>query len=117
VRKISAADGVIRSITLPVAQARVCGPRALAVDGAGNLFIDRIGLSAGAAAIIKVAPDGTSAIVSGSAGSLSIVTALAVDGVGNEYIADGNSRIQKLTPDGILGAIAGSQGPGFAGAL
>ena len=41
---------------------------------------------------------------------------LAVDGLGNLYIADGgNNRIRKVTPQGIISTVAGTGAGGFSG--
>lgn len=87
----------------------------LAVDRAGNLFIaddyHRV--------IRKISLDGTSSIVVGTGGigfsgdggpataaELSLPTALAVDGVGNLYIADsGNRRIRMVSATGVINTV------------
>ena len=94
--------------------AELYGPGWLAVDGAGNLFIDEVGY------IRKVSPDGLITTItgngamfadySGEGGPASRVNGvwgpLAVDGAGNLFIASG-SRIRKISPGGIITTVGG----------
>jgi NHL repeat len=98
-------------------------PIAVAVDGGGNLFIaDRNNNR-----IRKVTPDGIIGTVAGigtsgfsgdggpaTAAQISSPTSVAVDGVGNLFIATSN-RIRKITPDGIISTVAGNGASGFSG--
>ena len=85
----------------------------VAVDGAGDLFI------ADPSAIYKVTADGNIATVAGNgdgedccfsgdggpaiAAQLSYVTDVAVDGAGDVFVADdGNSRVRKVSPTGVI---------------
>jgi trimeric autotransporter adhesin len=120
IRKVSP-DGTISTV------AQV-GGGPLAVDAAGNLY------HGSGSVVQKVAPDGTVTDFAGTTGNLApgsgdggpatsagirSVTALAVDGAGGVYIADGAinvNTIRKVTPDGIITTIAGVNGPrGYAG--
>ena len=92
----------------PAVNAQLQGPRGVAVDGAGNVFIAdsdnyRIRKVDSAGVITTVAGTGEFGF-SGDGGpasqaQLSIPEGVAVDGAGNVFIADsGNARIRKLTP-------------------
>lgn len=95
------------------------------MDAQGNLYI----ADSWNHSIRKVAPGGT---VSRSAGSnyegtygdgstatyanLSYPRGLAIDAGGNLYIADsGNSKVRKISPDGIIRAFAGTGTDGYSG--
>ena len=102
----------------PAADAQLTGPRGLAVDAAGNLFI----ADSGNHAVRKIAVDGTITTVagngnrgfSGDGGSarrarLNTPTAVAVDSNGNLYIVDTlNHRIRKVNRAGTIVTVAGS---------
>src|SRR5919198_123248 len=103
----------------------------LALDGVGNLYLSDWSHNR----VRKVSPDGIITTVAGSgpttseapgdyAGDGGPATAarlyypegLAVDAAGNLFIADnGNHRIRKVSPDGIITTVAGSGpiGPGM----
>jgi sugar lactone lactonase YvrE len=91
---------------------RLRAPTAAAFDGAGNLYI----ADAGNARIRKIGADGTVSTIAGngSAGPLAdddggaaiqtstgTTSAIAADGSGNVYYADG-SRIRRVDPAGIV---------------
>ncbi len=99
------------------------GPRKLAIDGAGNLFIGDGSLNR----IFKMSPAGTLTTVAGSGtagfsgdGGPALQAqfnapfpALAVDSAGNLFLGDTlNHRIRKISPDGTISTVAGS-GPIF----
>jgi sugar lactone lactonase YvrE len=102
----------------PAANAQLNDPSALAMDGAGNLYI----ADSDNNRIRRVSPDGVITTVAGngtygysgdggpaSSGRLSTPTGLAVDSTGNLYIADtDNFRIRKVSSAGILTTIAGN---------
>lgn len=102
----------------PATNAALRGPTAVAVDSSGNLYIADTGNNR----IRKVSTDGTIATVAGSAAGsyqgdggqatsagLNQPTGVAVDSGGNIYIDDnGDYRIRKVTPDGIINTIAGN---------
>jgi sugar lactone lactonase YvrE len=102
----------------PAVDAQLTGPRGLAVDAAGNLFI----ADSGNHAVRKIAVDGTITTVagngnrgfSGDGGSakrarLNTPTAVAIDSKGNLYIADTlNHRIRKVNSAGTIVTVAGS---------
>jgi uncharacterized protein (TIGR03437 family) len=107
-------SGIISTVATNL---RLQHPAGLAIDGAGNLYIADTNNNR----IMKLAPTGAIALVAGNnvAGysgdggpankaQLSFPTGVAVDGAGNIYIADKtNSRIRKITADGVIHTIAG----------
>ena len=116
IRKVDAA-GVITTV------AQLSSPQGVAVDGDGNLYIatgNRIRKVDAAGVISTVAGDGTEGY-SGDGGPataarLNSPRDVAVDGVGNLYIADsaplysfatGNNRIRKVDAAGVISTVAG----------
>jgi sugar lactone lactonase YvrE len=110
----------------PATAAALDSPQGLALDTANNLYIAdthnhrirKLNLTTGT--LVTVA--GTTSGFSGDTGpatsaQLTLPTALALDAVGNLYIADtGNHRIRKLTlATGIITTIAGIGTQGFSG--
>jgi serine/threonine protein kinase, bacterial len=95
------------------------GPRGIAIDGSGNLYVadtynNRIRkiTSAGVATTLAGgatgAGNGAYADGTGSAASFNSPAGVAVDGSGNVYVADlQNSMIRKITPAGVVSTIAG----------
>jgi uncharacterized protein (TIGR03437 family) len=131
------ADGTIRTVAGagtfgysgdggPAAAAQLTVPSGLAVDRAGSLYI----LDTENNRVRKVTPDGIITTIAGTGtpgfsgdggpainAQLGITngihgiepTGLAFDGAGNLYIADdGNVRVRKVSPDGIITTVAGS---------
>ncbi|HEY2933147.1 MAG TPA: hypothetical protein VGK99_15510 [Acidobacteriota bacterium] len=109
----------------PATAAKLNGPEGAAVDAQGNIFIadtrnHAVRKVTPAGIIITLAGNGTSG--SGGDGGpassarLSRPEGIAVDTRGNIYIADTfNSRIRKITPDGMISTFAGTGTGGFAG--
>ena len=97
--------------------AQLDGPKAVAVDAIGNVYIGEA-----SSRVRKVAPDGTISTVAGTgtsgfsgdggsatAAKLTWPSSLAIDGAGSLYIADlYNFRIRKVTRDGIITTVAGN---------
>lgn len=100
-------------------------PEALAVDGAGNIYVADNGNNL----IRKITPSGqvTTFAGSGNAGNANGVGkqasfnspfGIALDGTGNVYVADaGNNLIRKITPAGVVSTFAGSGTKGAANAV
>lgn len=109
----------------PARAARLAWPTGLALDASGNLYIadtqnDRIRKVSAAGVIQTVAGSG-SALSDGDGGpatsaGLSVPEGVAVDPAGNLYVADtGGHRIRKVTTDGTIRTIAGSDQWGTSG--
>jgi uncharacterized protein (TIGR03437 family) len=100
-------------------------PLGIAFDTAGNLYI----ADSGNQRILKIAPSGTVSTLAGNGqrgssgdgglatlASLNDPSGVAADTHGNVYIADRhNNRVRIVTPDGNIGAYAGSGRSGFSG--
>jgi len=109
----------------PATSAQLSNPESVAVDVAGNLFIADTGNNR----IRMVTPAGVISTVAGSgslgfggdggpatSAQLSGPTSVAVDAVGNLFVADyGNSRIRKVTPAGAISTVAGDGTWGYGG--
>jgi sugar lactone lactonase YvrE len=106
----------------PATSAALNGPRGVAVDAFGNIFIGDSGSSrvrkvSSSGIITTIAGNGTPGL-SGDGGpaasaSLSYPIGVAADTSGNLFIADnGNSRIRKVSSGGIIMTVAGSGQPG-----
>jgi sugar lactone lactonase YvrE len=109
----------------PASSASLTNPRGVAVDGAGNLFIadtsnNRIRKVDTAGTITTVAGNGTAGF-SGDGGpatsaSVERPVAVAVDGAGNLFIADGiHERIRRVNTSGSITTVAGNGTFGFSG--
>jgi trimeric autotransporter adhesin len=135
VRKVNS-DGTIRTIAgigMPgfsgdggkATSAQLEYPVAVAVDGAGNLFI----ADSGNHRVRKVTSGGTISTVAGNGNAgftgddgpatsagLYGPTDVAVDAAGNLYITDHqNNRIRRVTPNGVISTFAGRGTAGFSG--
>ena len=108
----------------PATRARLSGPRGVAVDGQGNVYISDSGNArvrkVSGRTITTIAGTGTAGF-SGDGGpaaaaQLNQPEGLAVDGQGNLYIADyGSHRVRRVSPDGVITTIAGTGKQGFSG--
>ncbi|MDD0812318.1 hypothetical protein PSQ20_18350 [Curvibacter sp. RS43] len=101
------------------ANARFNGPRALAVDAAGNVHVaDTTNHT-----VRKVSPEGVVTTLAGKAGvagsadgqgtaaSFSGPSALSFDSAGNLYVLDaGNNLVRRITPSGLVSTVAGTRG-------
>jgi sugar lactone lactonase YvrE len=135
IRKVSA-SGVISTIAGangnsntgdggPATSAALSGPTAVLPDGLGNLYI----ADSGSAKIRVISSSGVISTFAGSvlrgyAGDggpatsafLNNPTGMALDSVGNLYIADsGNSAIREVTTNGNISTIAGNGSAGYSG--
>ncbi len=99
--------------------ARFGGPRGVAVDGAGNLYIGdpaeetvrKITPAKVVTTIAGTAQTNGSANGVGTAATFNGVSGIAVDGSGNLFVADTNNHtIRKIGPDGTVTTYAGTAG-------
>jgi hypothetical protein len=138
IREVNVSSGVITTVAGngvsgyggdggPATAAQLDYPTALAVDGAGDLFIaDRISnvvreVNSSTGVITTVAGNGTAGY-SGDGGQatdaeISNPTGLAVDGFGDLFIADlANNCIREVKPlTGIISTVAGNGTYGYSG--
>jgi sugar lactone lactonase YvrE len=119
----------------PATAAELAHPSAVSVDNSGNLYIadvsnHRIRKVSSSGVISTVAGSGPVNPAEGSHGNggfsgdggpaieakLNTPVGVAVDAVGNLYIADmGNFRIRKVSPTGVITTVAGNEFPSYAG--
>jgi sugar lactone lactonase YvrE len=118
IRKVTA-GGTISTV------ARLNFPQRIAIDAAGNLYV----ADTNNHLIRKVTADGVISTVAGNgtfgfsgdggpatSAQLDNPQGVAMDTVGNLYIADTrNSRIRKVTADGVISTVAGNGTYGFSG--
>ena len=107
---------------IPGTSASLYGPQAIAVDGAGNVFVadggDVLRLDAAKGVLTLVAGNGTL----GYSGDNGLATSaqlgargVAVDSAGNLFIADArNNRVRKIS-NGVITTVAGSGTKGYSG--
>lgn len=109
----------------PARRAELNGPRALAVDDVGDVYIADTGNNR----IRRVAPDGTITTVAGNgtasfSGDGGAATGAGLNGPSGlaigfgraVYIADtGNNRVRYVQADGTITTVAGTGDPGYAG--
>ncbi len=104
--------------------AQLNGPQGVAVDSAGNVYIADTANNR----VRKVTPNGVITTVAGTGAAgvsgdnrlavnaqVGNPVAVAVDSVGNVYIADGSARVRKLFLSGIITTIAGTGVRGYSG--
>jgi uncharacterized protein (TIGR03437 family) len=112
--RLFAADGTTIIITYPEAAPaiflnKLTGPLGLAFDASANLYFtdgNELYMATPAAKVQPLTP----------AGLLNAPTGVAVDSVGNVYVADtANHVIRELSPSGSASIVAGTGTPGFSG--
>lgn len=109
----------------PATDAQFDGPRGLAGDAAGNLYVaddnnHRIRRIDPSGVITTVAGDGTGGFAGDGGPALSAQLnhprGVAVDGRGVVYIVDSmNARVRMVDPAGVIGTVAGCGRQGFGG--
>ncbi len=136
-----AAGAVLPSTTpIPALGSATC-PIAIAVDGAGNVFVadaniavndagtydspypgvvEEISAATGEIVIVAGNPNSSLTATTTPQSALSVaiqaVNSLTTDAAGNLYISDFfNNLVEKVTPDGNIVVVAGSGGPGGGG--
>lgn len=103
-------------------EAQFASAGAIVADPAGNLYVsDRFN-----SVIRKITPAGVVSTFAGSGvrghvdgppnvAQFNVPQRMGADPVGNVYILDtGDSRIRKITPDGLVSTLAGTGSPGFS---
>jgi sugar lactone lactonase YvrE len=124
IRRISAIDGSISTIAGKSVgnvdgvgtAASLNGPRAIAIDAAGSLYvadannhsIRKIDLTG---AVTTIAGNGKAGNNDGTgkAASFSHPSGITIDNAGNLFVADaGNNLVRKITPAGVVTSVAGS---------
>ncbi|MBA4094542.1 MAG: gluconolaconase, partial [Candidatus Accumulibacter sp.] len=117
-----AGDGLDGVRDGPQAQGRFSDPFGVAVDAHGNVYVADGGDSN---RIRRIGRDGVVSTFAGAgegfadgpgaAAAFHTPSALAIDRLGNLYVADtGNHAIRKITPDGSVSTLAGDGQPGDA---
>jgi sugar lactone lactonase YvrE len=119
VSTLAGAAGIAGSADGPGAAARFNQPTGVAIDGSGNVYV----ADAGNSTIRKIAADGSVSTFAGAAGSagsndgvgagarFNAPQGVAVDTVGNVYVADtNNSTLRKITSNGTVSTLAGAPG-------
>lgn len=124
IRKIDTGNNVTTLTTTegdPPSQAQFVHPSGIVVDSSGNIYVSNDLICN----IKKITPEGVVTTVAGGSrgyadgngtdAQFSDPSGLAIDLSGNLYVADfSNSRIRKVTPEGIVTTVAGDGTTGFA---
>jgi cysteine-rich repeat protein len=118
------AEALLRG-AVPATEVQLTFPQRVAVDRAGNLYI----ADTTNQRVRRLGPDGAMTTVAGTgatgfsgdggaatAARFNDPSAVAVDGLGNIYIADKyNHRVRRVGQDGTIATVAGSGAFGFGG--
>lgn len=100
------------------------GPQGVAVDSAGNIYIadtanNRVRQVTPAGVIGTIVGNGLAGFAADGVQAVNTQVGnpigVAVDTVGNLYVADGNARVRKVFPSGIIVTIAGTGVRGYSG--
>ena len=97
--------------------ARFSSPRAVAVDGQGNLYV----ADSGNAVLRKITSDGIVTTLAGAAAAAAAdgsganarfqaPVGIAIDGSGNLFVADAGGAVRKVTAAGAVSTFAGAMG-------
>ena len=113
-----AGDGRLGSRDGAAAQAQFADPYGLALDPHGTLYLsddDRIRVLRTDGTVATLAGGGEGfADGSGAAARFDAPSGLALDAIGNLYVADtGNHAIRKVSPEGVVTTLAGDGHPGW----
>ena len=99
------------------ANARFVYPYAIAVDGAGNVYVTDTGnhnvrkITAGGAVTTLAGTAGVAGSTDGTTALFNLPQGIAVDATGNVYVADtNNSTIRKIGVNGVVTTLAGAAG-------